>query len=150
MTAIEVERTEDSVLEGWVGFAGRRWRETIDVRDFIQRKAVPRIFNPAHHHMTRAHVRNLDMLTWIELSAMSNRIQQHFPECQADLLLFLLRQIRHFVDKLNQAICRSKVATGGQDNPGWRRGNQFNALVPDRSFRSQPQHLGKNFLGIRL
>ena len=67
--------------------------------------------------MTRPHIRNLDTLTWIELSAMLNGIEQHLPERQANLLLFCLRQIRHFVDKLNQAICRSLVAAGSQDNP---------------------------------
>jgi formate C-acetyltransferase len=33
--------TEQTVVEGGVGFAGRRWREAIDVRDFIQANYTP-------------------------------------------------------------------------------------------------------------
>lgn len=35
------DEAHESVVDGWAGFAGRRWREAIDVRDFIQANYAP-------------------------------------------------------------------------------------------------------------
>src|ERR1700722_2588343 len=90
------------------------------------------------------------MLRGLELGAMLDGVHEHLAKGQADGVSLFHRKIRYLMNELNQSIGGLGVTAGDQLYELWRRGKDFYAFIPNRTRRSQKQHLFKGRHRIRL
>src|SRR5262245_553821 len=88
------------------------------VWNFFQRKSFARVSNTAGHRSTGANVRYLDVLVWVEVTAVFHGVEEHFTEGTAEIPSILEREIlTDLIDEVNKPVGSGVIAAGKQADP---------------------------------
>src|SRR5215472_4323309 len=111
--------------------------------DLFLRETLAGILNPAHDRLARPHIGHLNILIWIEVTSVLDGIEQHLTKSDGDIISFGSRQIRHFLEKLDQPVGRILIATSDDADPFGRCREEFDAIIPEGLRRGTTHDLGE-------